>query len=78
MWGVNRRHKGTANSLATPTANSLAAPKSIRAARPDGAPIYIILATPSAHTGQDIRRWAEKNKVELRVTPTCPAWANPI
>ncbi len=35
LWGVNRRRKGTANTLA--------ALKSIRAARPDGAPIYIIL-----------------------------------
>lgn len=35
LWGVNRCRKGTANSLA--------ALKSIRAARPDGAPIYVIL-----------------------------------
>src|SRR5262249_46782121 len=35
LWGVTRRRKGTANSLA--------ALKSIRAARPDGASIYIIL-----------------------------------
>ncbi|MQY38828.1 hypothetical protein SRB17_68420 [Streptomyces sp. RB17] len=35
LWGVNRRRKGTANTLA--------ALKSIRAARPDGAPIYISL-----------------------------------
>lgn len=37
-WGINRRRKGTANSLA--------ALQSIRAARPDGAPIYIILGQP--------------------------------
>jgi transposase len=54
LWGVNRRRKGTANTLA--------ALKSIRAARPDGAPIYIILDNLSAHTGADIRRWAKKNK----------------
>ncbi|GGJ50470.1 hypothetical protein GCM10010121_071870 [Streptomyces brasiliensis] len=57
MWDVNRRRKGTANTLA-----SL---KSIRAARPDGAPIYIILDNLAAHIGADIRHWAKKNKVEL-------------
>ncbi len=70
LWGVNRRRKGTANILA--------ALKSIRAARPDGAPIYIILDNLSAHTGTDIRRWAKKNKVELCFTPTYASWANPI
>nr|WP_265568148.1 IS630 family transposase [Streptomyces hygroscopicus] len=70
LWGVNCRRKGTANSLA--------ALKSIRAARPDGAPIYIILDNLSAHTGADIRRWAKKNKVELCFTPTYASWANPI
>lgn len=62
MWGVNRRRKGTANSLA--------ALKSIRAACPDSAPIDIILDNLSAHTGADICRWAKKNKVELCFTPT--------
>lgn len=61
LWGVNRRRKGTANTLA--------ALKSIRAARPDGAPVYIILDNLSAHTGADIRRWARQNKVELCFTP---------
>ncbi len=70
LWGVNRCRKGTANTLATL--------KSIRAARPDGAPIYIILDNLSAHTGADIRRWAKKNKVELCFTPTYASWANPI
>ncbi|BBC29444.1 hypothetical protein SGFS_007380 [Streptomyces graminofaciens] len=56
LWGVNRRKKGAANTLA--------ALKSIRAARPDGAPIYVILDNLSAHKGTDIRRWAKKNKVE--------------
>ncbi|MFD5796099.1 IS630 family transposase [Streptomyces diastatochromogenes] len=70
LWGVNRHRKGTANTLA--------ALKSIRAARLDGAPIYIILDNLSAHTGADIRRWAKKNKVELCFTPTYASWANPI
>jgi hypothetical protein len=62
LWGVNRRRKGAANTLATL--------KSIRAVRPDGAPIYVILDNLSAHKGADIRRWAKKNKVELCSTPT--------
>jgi transposase len=70
LWGVNRRRKGTANSLA--------ALKSIRAARPDGAPIYIILDNLSAHKGAKIHRWAKKHKVELCFTPTNASWANPI
>ncbi|MFF7190299.1 transposase, partial [Streptomyces sp. NPDC008222] len=70
LWGVNRRKKGAANTLATL--------KSIRAARPDGAPIYVILGNLSAHKGADIRRWAKKNKVKLCFTPTYASWANPI
>ncbi|WP_329604602.1 IS630 family transposase [Streptomyces radicis] len=70
LWGVNHRRKGAADSLA--------ALKSIRAARPDGAPIYIILDNLSAHTGADIRRWAKRHKVELCFTPTYASWADPI
>ncbi|KOY53444.1 transposase [Streptomyces sp. XY332] len=70
LWGVNRSKKSAANTLA--------ALKSIRAARPDGAPIYVILDNLSAHKGADIRRWAKKNKVELCFTPTYASWANPI
>lgn len=66
----NRRRKGVANTLA--------ALKSIRAARPDGALIYVILDNLSAHKGADIRRWARKHKVELCFTPTYASWANPI
>jgi transposase InsO family protein len=50
----------------------------LNAARPDGAPIYIILDNLSAHTSADIRRWAKKNKVELCFTPIYASWANPI
>ncbi len=70
LWGVNHRRKGAVNTLA--------ALKSIRAARPDGAPIYVILDNLSAHKGADIRRWAKKHKVELCFTPTYASWANPI
>ena len=70
LWGVVRRRKSAANTLA--------ALKSIRAARPDGAPIYVILDNLSAHKGHKIRAWAARNKVELCFTPTYASWANPI
>ncbi|GAA2347050.1 hypothetical protein GCM10010376_80550 [Streptomyces violaceusniger] len=57
LWGVVNRRKGAANTLA--------ALKSIRRARPDGAPIYVILDNLSAHKGKRIRAWAARKKVEL-------------
>ncbi|MGW4380493.1 IS630 family transposase [Kitasatospora sp. NPDC004531] len=70
LWGVNRRRKGTTNTLA--------ALRSIRAARPDGAPVYVILDNLSAHNGKKILRWAKNNNVHLCFTPTNASWANPI
>jgi transposase len=70
MFGVIRQQK-SAN-------NTLAALKSIRATRPDGAPIYVILDNLSAHKGVAIRQWTARNKVELCFTPTYASWANPI
>ncbi|MGH3748733.1 MAG: IS630 family transposase [Micromonosporaceae bacterium] len=70
LWGAVRQRKSAANTLA--------ALKTIRAARPDGAPIYIVLDNLSAHRGVQIRRWAARNKVELCFTPTYSSWANPI
>ena len=59
-------------------ANTLKALRSIRARRPDGEQIYVILDNLSAHKGAKIRDWANKNKVELCFTPTYSSWANPI
>lgn len=70
LWGVVRERKSAVNTLA--------ALKSIRAARPDGAPIYVILDNLSAHKGATIRAWATRSKVELCFTPTYASWANPI
>lgn len=70
LWGVNRRKKGAANTLA--------ALESIRSARPDGAPSYVAMHNLSAHADADIRRWAKKHKVELCCTPAYASWANPI
>jgi transposase len=67
---VIRRRKGGDHSLA--------ALKSIRAARPDGAKIYVIMDNLSANKTPAIRKWAKKNKVELCLTPTYASWANPI
>jgi transposase len=70
LWGVVRRRKGGEHTLA--------ALQSIRAARPDGAPIYVILDNLSANKTPAIRAWAARNKVELCFTPTNASWANPI
>jgi transposase len=70
LWGVNRRRKGGDHTLA--------ALKSIRAARPDSAPIYVIMDNLSANKTPAIRVWAARHKVELCFTPTSASWANPI
>ena len=70
LWGVVRNRKSAANVLA--------ALKSIRAARPDGDWVYVILDNLSAHKGTQIRDWAATNRVELCFTPTYSSWANPI
>ncbi|GAA0731158.1 hypothetical protein GCM10010199_47320 [Dactylosporangium roseum] len=51
---------------------------SIRKARPDGAPVYVILDNLSVHKGKAIRAWVARNRVELCFTPTYSSWANPI
>jgi transposase len=70
LWGVTRRRKGADHTLA--------ALKSIRAARPDGEQIYVVLDNLSANKTPAIRRWAKRNHVELCLTPTSASWANPI
>jgi transposase len=70
LWGVVRRRKGGDHTLA--------ALKSIRAARPDAAPIYVIMDNLSANKTPAVRAWAARNKVELCFTPTYASWANPI
>lgn len=70
LWGITHEHKGGAHTLT--------ALKSIRAARPDGAPIYLICDNLSANTTPAIRTWCQRHKVELCLTPTNASWANPI
>jgi hypothetical protein len=59
LWGAPRLRKGGDHTLA--------ALKSIRAARPDGAPIYAIMDNLSANKTPVIRIWAKKHKVRLRM-----------
>ena len=70
LWGVVRHKKSAVDTLA--------ALRSIRASRPDGEPIFVILDNLSAHKGKTIRIWAARNQVELCFTPTYSSWANPI
>jgi transposase len=70
LWGVVRRRKGGDHTLT--------ALKSIRAARPDGAPIYVILDNLSANKTPAIRAWSAAHNLELCFTPTNASWANPI
>lgn len=70
LWGITRRRKGADHTLA--------ALKSIRATRPDTAPIYVILDNLAANKTPKIRTWAKRNNVELCLTPTNASWANPI
>ncbi|MFJ9752793.1 helix-turn-helix domain-containing protein [Streptomyces chartreusis] len=75
---VRSRWSASAVRTCECTANTLAALRSIRAARPDGAPVYVILDNLSAHKGKKILRWAKNNNVHLCFTPTSASWANPI
>ena len=70
LWGVTREHKGAHHTLA--------ALKSIRAARPGGYRLFVILDNLSANKTPSIRSWAKRENVELCLTPTSASWANPI
>ena len=72
LWGVTHEHKGAGGC------NTLAALKSIRAARPGGYRLFVILDNLSANKTPAIRRWASRENVELCLTPTSASWANPI
>src|SRR3954449_6468302 len=60
LWGVTREHKGAHHTLA--------ALKSIRAARPGGYRLFVILDNLSANKTPAIRRWAQRENVELCLT----------
>ena len=56
----------------------LAALRSIRAARPGGYRLFVIMDNLAANKTPAIRRWARRENVELCFTPTNASWANPI
>jgi transposase len=70
LWGVVRERKGADHTLA--------ALKSIRAARPGGYRLFVVMDNLSANKTPTIRRWAQRENVELCFTPTNASWANPI
>jgi len=70
LWGVLRERKGADHTLA--------ALKSIRAARPGGYRLFVITDNLSANKTPAIRRWAQRENVELCFTPASASWANPI
>jgi transposase len=70
LWGVTREHKGGDHTLA--------ALKSVRAARPGGYRLFVIMDNLAANKTPAIRRWARRENVELCFTPTNASWANPI
>jgi hypothetical protein len=70
LYGRIEPRKGAA-----PTLHAL---KGIRALRPDGRPIYVILDKLNHHRGKALRQWCTDNAVELCFTPTYASWANPI
>ena len=70
LWGVTREHKGAVHTLA--------ALKSIRASRPGGYRLFVILDNLSADKTPAIRRWARRANIELCFTLVSALWANPI
>ena len=70
LWGVLHRKKSQRAVLR--------ALKSIRAQRPDGEMIYVILDNLAINKTPRIRQWCADNNVELCLTPTSTSWANPI
>ena len=67
---MTREHKGGDHPLA--------ALRSIRAARPGGYRLFVIMDNLAANKTPAIRRWARRENVELCFTPTSASWANPI
>jgi len=62
LRGITSEHKGADHTLA--------ALRSIRAARPDGYRLFVIMDNLSANKTPAIRRWAQRENAELCFTPT--------
>ena len=70
MRGVVRARKGGDHTLA--------ALKSIRAARPGGYRLHVILGNLPANKTPAIRARAKRASAELCCTPASASWANPV
>jgi hypothetical protein len=68
--GVTREHKGAVHTLA--------ALKSIRASRPGGYRLFVILGNLAADKAPVIRRWARRENAGLCRTPANASRANPV
>ena len=70
LRGITREHKGAGHALA--------ALRTIRAARPDGYRLFVIMDNLAANKTPAIRRWARRENAGLCFTPANASWANPI
>ena len=68
LWGVTREHKGAVHTVA--------ALKSIRASRPGGYRLFVVLDNLAADKTPAIRRWARRENAGLCLTPANASWAN--
>jgi hypothetical protein len=67
---VTRGHQGAVHTLA--------ALKSIRASRPGGCRLFVIVGNLAATKTPAIRRWARRDNTGLCLTPANASWANPV
>jgi DDE superfamily endonuclease len=58
--------------------HTLAALRSIRAARPGGYQLFVIMDNLSVNKTPAIRAWSQRASAELCFTPTSASWASPI
>jgi hypothetical protein len=70
LRGITREHKGADHTLA--------ALKPVRAARPDGYRLFVIMDNLAASKTPAIRRWARRENAGLCFTPANTSRANPI
>ncbi len=70
LRGITREHKGAGHTLA--------ALKPVRAARPDGYRLFVIMDNLAANKTPAIRRWARRENAGLCFTPANASRANPI
>ena len=67
---MTREHKGAVHTLA--------ALKPVRASRPGGYRLFVVLDNLAANKTPAIRRWARRENAGLCLTPANASWANPV